>query len=40
MINSQEFFRLKSVLENFDWLPIKEVLGKTRFSRRGRKDNF
>jgi len=27
-------------MQHFDWLPIKEILGKTRFSRRGRKKDF
>ncbi len=40
MQNSSEFMHLKRFIESFDWLPITEILGKTRFSRRGRKKDF
>src|SRR3989338_6628948 len=40
MQNSQEFLHLKSLLQEFDWLPIVQIFGKTRFSRRGRKRYF
>lgn len=40
MQNSSEFIPLKRFIETFDWLPITEILGKTRFSRRGRKRYF
>ena len=40
MQNSSEFIPLKRFIETFDWLPIREILGKTRFSRRGRKKYF
>ena len=40
MRNSSEFIPLKRFIETFDWLPITEILGKTRFSRRGRKKYF
>lgn len=40
MQNSQEFLHLKSLIQEFDWLPILQILGKTRFSRRGRKKEF
>ena len=40
MQNSSEFMHLKRFIEAFDWLPITEILGKTRFSRRGRKKDF
>lgn len=40
MQNTREFLHLKSHLQTFDWLPIVEILGKTRFSRRGRKKEF
>lgn len=40
MQNSKEFLDLKSFIQEFDWLPISEILGKTRFSRRGRKRDF
>lgn len=40
MQNSKEFLDLKSFIREFDWLPIVEILGKTRFSRRGRKREF
>jgi hypothetical protein len=40
MSNCQEFLHLKSFFEYFDWLPIVKILGKTRFSRRGRKKDF
>jgi hypothetical protein len=35
-----EFEHLKRCLDTFDWLPIVEIFGKTRFSRRGRKQEF
>ena len=40
MSNSEEFLCLNAFIQNFDWLPIREILGKTRFSRRGRKKDF
>ena len=40
MQNSSEFLPLKRLFAQFDWLPITEILGKTRFSRRGRKKEF
>jgi hypothetical protein len=40
MQNSLEFVHLKRFIGAFDWLPINEILGKTRFSRRGRKKDF
>ena len=40
MQNNKEFLDLKSFIQEFDWLPIVEILGKTRFSRRGRKRDF
>jgi len=40
MSNLQEFLPLKRFIETFDWLPIAEILGKTRFSRRGKKKYF
>jgi hypothetical protein len=40
MSNSEEFLHLKTFMQTFDWLPVKEVLGKTRFSSRGRKKDF
>lgn len=40
MQNSSEFMHLKRFIRAFDWLPITEILGKTRFSRRGRKKDF
>jgi len=40
MQNSSEFIPLKRFIETFDWLPISEILGKTRFSRRGKKKEF
>ncbi len=40
MQNSLEFMHLKRFIEAFDWLPITEIFGKTRFSRRGRKKDF
>jgi hypothetical protein len=40
MQNNQEFLDLKSLIQEFDWLPIVQILGKTRFSRRGRKKEF
>ncbi len=40
MQNNQEFFDLKTLIQEFDWLPIIEIMGKTRFSRRGRKKDF
>lgn len=40
MQNSSEFVPLKRLVDSFDWLPIIEILGKTRFSRRGRKKYF
>ena len=40
MQNNGEFLHLKSYIQEFDWLPIVQILGKTRFSRRGRKKDF
>ena len=40
MQNSREFLHLKSTIQEFDWLPIVQIFGKTRFSRRGRKRDF
>ena len=40
MQNNKEFLHLKSYIQDFDWLPIVQILGKTRFSRRGRKKDF
>src|SRR3989344_7485838 len=40
MQNSKEFLHFKSFIQEFDWLPIIKILGKTRFSRRGRKKDF
>ncbi len=40
MQNSSEFISLKRCIETFDWLPITEILGKTRFTRRGREKYF
>lgn len=40
MQNNQEFIHLKTFIQKFDWLPITLILGKTRFSRRGRKKEF
>src|SRR3989338_3182737 len=40
MQNNKEFLHFKSFVQEFDWLPIAEILGKTRFSRRGRKMDF
>jgi len=40
MQNCQEFLHLKAFFQQFDWLPITQILGKTRFSRRGRKKEF
>lgn len=34
------FMHLKRTLDTFDWLPVIEILGKVRFSRRGRKTEF
>ena len=40
MQNNKEFLHLKSIIQEFDWLPIVKIFGKTRFSRRGRKKEF
>lgn len=40
MQNNKEFLHLKGYIRTFDWLPIVQILGKTRFSRRGRKKEF
>ena len=37
---STEFMHLKRFMEIFDWLPVTEILGKSRFSRLGRKKSF
>src|SRR3989338_3832153 len=40
MQNNKEFLYLKSLIQEFDWLTIVQIFGKTRFSRRGRKKEF
>ena len=40
MQNCSDFMHLKRFINSFDWLPIAEILGKTRFSRRGRQKHF
>jgi hypothetical protein len=40
MQKTSDFIPLKRFIETFDWLPITEILGKTRFSCRGRKKYF
>lgn len=40
MLNNKEFLHLNSLIQEFDWLPIIEILGKTRLSPRGRKMEF
>jgi hypothetical protein len=40
MQNNKDFLYLKSCIQSFDWLPVSQILGKTRFSRRGRKKDF
>ncbi len=40
MQNSEDFMYLKRLFEAFDWLPISQIFGKTRFSSRGRKKEF
>ena len=40
MQNFSEFIHLKRFFETFDWFIIKEIFGKSRFSRRGRKKDF
>ena len=40
MQNKEEFLHLKTFIQRFDWVPIIELLGKTRFSRRGRRKEF
>jgi len=40
MQNNKEFLYLKSLIQEFDWLPVVQIFGKTRFSRRGRKKEF
>src|SRR3989344_7099501 len=37
---STEFMHLKRFMEIFDWLPVTEILGKSRFSRLGREKSF
>lgn len=40
MQNDEDFLPLKSLFDTFDWVPIAHILGKSRFSRRGRKKEF
>jgi len=40
MRNCADFLHFKNFFEMFDWLPITVILGKTRFSRRGRRKDF
>lgn len=40
MQKDADFMYLKRVMNTFDWLPIGEILGKSQFSRRGRKKEF
>jgi hypothetical protein len=40
MSDSDDFLRLKTFMCSFDWLPVKEILGKRFVSRRGRKKDF
>ncbi|MBI4453509.1 transposase [Candidatus Woesearchaeota archaeon] len=40
MQNNEDFLPLKSLFDTFDWVPITQILGKSRFSRRGRKKVF
>lgn len=40
MRNDTELSHLKGLLDVFDWLPVTQILGKTRYSRRGRKKEF
>lgn len=40
MLNNKEFLHLNSLIQEFDWLPIIEIFGKTRLSPRGRKMEF
>lgn len=40
MLNYEEFLHLKRFFQQFDWLPIQQILEKSRFSRRGRKTDF
>lgn len=40
MQKDAEFVHLKRIMDTFDWLPLGEILGKTPFSRRGRKKEF
>ncbi len=40
MQNNDYFQPLKSLFDSFDWVPISLILGKSRFSRRGRKKEF
>lgn len=40
MEKTTDFHSLKRFIETFDWLPIAKILGKTPYSRRGRKKVF
>mgnify|MGYP001574396124 CR=1 FL=1 len=40
MQKDADFIHLKRIMGTFDWLPVGEILGKARFSRRGRKKEF
>lgn len=40
MQKDTDFTHLKRIMDDFDWLPLGEILGKTPFSRRGRKKEF
>lgn len=40
MQKDADFTHLKRIMDTFDWLPLGEILGKTPFSRRGRKKEF
>ena len=40
MQKSDDFLPLKRFMQSFDWLPVAQILGKTRFSRRGMKKEF
>lgn len=40
MQNSSGFIPLKRFIDAFDWMPITEIFGKSRHSRRGRKKHF
>ncbi len=40
MQKDADFTHLKRIMNAFDWLPVGEILGKSSFSRRGRKKEF